>query len=258
MGTFTMRLGEVLDRYPDGIWDTDDADKYPIFDEAYRPILNRKIQDHYFMYEIGQETMGQFKFALNRKMREIMPLYNQFYASEKLLTVDNALLTMNMQTDSSSDTTQTSSSNSHATESSNTSADTTVNSTSKARTVGSDFPQTMLAGDEDYASSGTDANSQTSNTSNATGTGSTDTTANGSGQGETKGTISTNAKGSVGHTAALVNAYRTAFLNIDLQVISELETLFMAVWDDGSSYSDNNPYMGGIYYGRWAARYSGL
>src|SRR5690349_23681117 len=78
MGTFTVSLREMIDM-DEVIFLSDEASKYPIFDEAYRPKLNKKIIEHYMMYEIGQETMGQFRFALNRKMREIMPYYNQLY-----------------------------------------------------------------------------------------------------------------------------------------------------------------------------------
>lgn len=53
--------------------------EYPIWDEEYRPILNKKIMDHYWFREIGQETPGLFKFYLNRTMNEIMPYYNQLY-----------------------------------------------------------------------------------------------------------------------------------------------------------------------------------
>lgn len=37
---------------------------YPIFDEAYRNTLNNKIIRHYWMYEIGSETAGLFRWNL--------------------------------------------------------------------------------------------------------------------------------------------------------------------------------------------------
>lgn len=55
---------------------------YPIFDEAYRAELNKKILRHYYFREIGLETYGLWKEFLNRRMEEIMPYYNQLYASE--------------------------------------------------------------------------------------------------------------------------------------------------------------------------------
>ena len=55
---------------------------YPIFDYAYKKPLETKIMRHFYMREIGLETVGQFKFFLEMKMNEIMPYYNQLYESE--------------------------------------------------------------------------------------------------------------------------------------------------------------------------------
>lgn len=57
---------------------------YPIFDENYRAILNRKILKHYYTREICEETVGLWKLRLAAKMEEIMPYYNQLYNSELL------------------------------------------------------------------------------------------------------------------------------------------------------------------------------
>lgn len=55
--------------------------KYPIFDEAYRPVLETKILKHFYLREIGTETVGEWKLLLDMKMNEIMPYYNQLYES---------------------------------------------------------------------------------------------------------------------------------------------------------------------------------
>lgn len=55
---------------------------YPIFDDAYKPVIESKIMRHYYMREIGAETVGLFKLYLEQKMTEIMPYYNQLYQSE--------------------------------------------------------------------------------------------------------------------------------------------------------------------------------
>lgn len=57
---------------------------YPIFDESYRRVLNKKILLHYYTREIGTETVGLWKLRLKTKMGEIMPYYNQMYKSELL------------------------------------------------------------------------------------------------------------------------------------------------------------------------------
>lgn len=57
---------------------------YPIFDEAYRNVLETKILKHYYLREIAHETVGLWKLRLDVKLNEIMPYYNQLYKSELL------------------------------------------------------------------------------------------------------------------------------------------------------------------------------
>lgn len=79
MAFVTPQLRRVLDMgYDLGL------KNYPIFSESHRKELNEKIVNHFRYREIGYETIHQFIFALNRKMFEIMPFYNQLYESEEL------------------------------------------------------------------------------------------------------------------------------------------------------------------------------
>ena len=57
---------------------------WPIFDEAYRRVLEIKILKHFYTREIGLETVGLWKLKLDTKMNEIMPYYNQLYKTELL------------------------------------------------------------------------------------------------------------------------------------------------------------------------------
>lgn len=70
-------VDSVLDASREKVFDFD----YPIFDEAYRTTLEKKILKHYYTREICCETVGLWKLFLNRKMNEIMPYYNQLYKS---------------------------------------------------------------------------------------------------------------------------------------------------------------------------------
>lgn len=55
---------------------------YPIFDETYKPLLEKKILKHYYTREICEETFGLWQLRLDSKMNDIMPYYNQLYKSE--------------------------------------------------------------------------------------------------------------------------------------------------------------------------------
>lgn len=56
--------------------------KYPIFDENYRYVLNKKILTHFFTREICEETYGLWLLRMEERMDEIMPYYNKLYNSE--------------------------------------------------------------------------------------------------------------------------------------------------------------------------------
>lgn len=73
-------VDSVLDRCWNKVFNFD----FPIFDENYRQVLCRKILKHYYTREIAHETVGRWKLALNTKLNEIMPYYNQLYKSELL------------------------------------------------------------------------------------------------------------------------------------------------------------------------------
>lgn len=55
---------------------------FPIFDENYRLILEKKILKHFYTREICEETYGLWKLRLDDKMNMIMPYYNKLYNSE--------------------------------------------------------------------------------------------------------------------------------------------------------------------------------
>lgn len=59
---------------------------FPIFEEAHREILCKKILRHYYMDEIAFETAGLWKLELNTKMQEIMPKYNELYSISANIT----------------------------------------------------------------------------------------------------------------------------------------------------------------------------
>lgn len=57
---------------------------YEIFDENYRPILNRAILDYYRWYEIGYDNPMKWKERINTKLNRIMrEKYNALYIAKK-------------------------------------------------------------------------------------------------------------------------------------------------------------------------------
>lgn len=228
MPSFTIQLKELIKDDYSNLADIG-LDWYPLFDDPnsrYRNGLNKKIIQHYWNREIGQETEFLFKFAMGRKMNEIMPRYNQLYLTELSRMKDmngnpvDPLSTLKLVTDTT------------GTDTSNATSSSTNNSTTTGgtRTVNSETPQMMLAGDGDYAASGVDVNSQSSGTTGSTGTDdrTSDTTSNATSSGYSE------------HTVLLVQRMRSAILNIDMMIIDDLAELFMGVWDNGDEFTRKN------------------
>lgn len=226
MATFTLELHEVLELDPtieSGI-----LAEYPIFDEAHRPVLNRKIINHFYNQEIGQETISMFRLALKRKLDEIMPLYNQQYEISAIEF--NQLETVRIN-------------NNNTTTGATVSAGESVSgstSGSKARAVAQELPQTLLSGTGDYATNAQDTISDTE----TTGTGTDSSTVN---QDGTQESLTT---GFQGNAALMILQYRQSLVNVDMMIIDELQNLFMLIWSNGDSFTGSNGRYGFFGFGR--------
>lgn len=73
-------VNSVIENSRDKLFNFD----FPIYDEAYRSVLETKIIKHYYTHEIGSETVGLFQFRLDTRLNEIMPYYNDLYRSAML------------------------------------------------------------------------------------------------------------------------------------------------------------------------------
>lgn len=111
-------------------------DEYPIYDESKRRQLNDKFIRHYWMREIGCETVGHFCLWCSNAFNEIMPYYNKMYETE-LLNVEHLLgIKRHKVVDMLRDFDESSSGNG--------SADTSTSSTGKSINKFSDTPQDEL------------------------------------------------------------------------------------------------------------------
>lgn len=144
---------------------------YPVFDEAYKPVLEQKIINHYYFREIGFETVGQFKWFLKTKLTEIMPYYNERYLALEVFKTYNPYVNKDLTTTETRTNTQdiegttdtkglTTDTGMNKTENVNENDTLQTNNLSKVNTgdekeIFSDTPQSLLSG-ADYATNLTD------------------------------------------------------------------------------------------------------
>lgn len=195
---------EIIAKARKKIFDFD----YPIFDEAYRPVLETKILRHYYTREIGSETVGRWKLFLEAEMNEIMPYYNKLYASELLKF--NPLYDIDITADHTRDNKGTNK------------TDSTTDYNDERWRYYHDTPQDGVTGIKTlrYLTEA-EQNTDESNTKNKN-TGSFDSTEDYLEHVKGKRSGITYSK--------MLEEYRKTFLNIDMMVINDLNDLFMQLW----------------------------
>ena len=178
----------------------------PVFDVAYAPVLLSHILDRYRTRRIAYNTPGQWRLAFRRWANLTMPYHNQRYVSTAVA----------LPLDSVDATTETAG---------------LTEATSHGLDVGSDFPQSLIGGDTDYATAATDRRS--ADNTNSTGT--------------------TRQTGRNESVMALLAQQRAAFLNVDTEVLMDMEPLFLGLYDQGEgepgSQYGNGPH--GVSLRQW-------
>ncbi len=219
-------------------------DKYPIFDETYRNVLETKILRHYYTREICAETPALWKLWLNNKMNEIMPYYNQLYKSA--LLEFNPLYDVDLYRDhqgtgtSTGNASRTSSENASRTSSRNDETISHGNNASDNWDLRQDTPQGGLTGVEELEYL-TEANKRTVSATtldDSTLSSSGSESSSGSGSENTTNSITSTdnylehvyGKQGAGNFSKMLMEYRQTFINIDTMIINDLKDLFFNLW----------------------------
>lgn len=226
------KVKDIIDQSWDKVFDFD----FPIFDEEYRSVLCKKILMHYYTREIGLETVGLWKLKLETLMNEVMPYYNKMYETVKM-TFDPLV---------DADYTK-----SHEGSGAGNASNTGTDSGTHTGTIGdngnhtrnntrwdiySDTPQGALTNvaNETYLTDarkitdnggGTDVNTRTFNEGNSA------TRNNQSDYSNTDEYLDHVVGKMPGKSyAKMIMEYRESIINVDMQVIDSLHSLFMKVW----------------------------
>lgn len=227
-------VDSILDKCWNKVFNFD----FPIFDENYRQVLCRKILKHYYTREIAHETVGRWKLALNAKLNEIMPYYNQLYKSELLefnpfYDVD---LTRSREGSGTSNRTSNNTETNSGT-SKNVSSDSSTNNTDTLNRF-SDTPQNSMdtqgIGDSVPLTTVTKVNEDNITTNESTDTLTRNDTKTGNGTENINNTdkyIET-VKGKQGteNYSSLLKKFRETFLNIDMMIIDDCSDCFFTLW----------------------------
>lgn len=225
--------------YANAVYKYIGLDKYPIFDEDYRIGLNDKIINHFYFREIGFETAAQFAFYLRRTMNEIMPYYNELYKTQSLITDPLTDFQRTFTEEWDSDRHDTGNTKTTTTRDGGETETTETSSTDHNRNVFQDTPMSLLSNSSAPTIEGLN---YATNVTYDDGNGSTDGTRtlerDEHDTSNREDDLNRNEAGTKTHDehgrnhsqAYLLKEFRDTFINIDMEVIGELETLFMGLW----------------------------
>ena len=244
------------------------SNEWDIYDEAYRPVLCKKILKHFYTREIGAETAGLWEMWLNQRMSEIMPYYNQLYKST--LLEFNPLYDVDYRTEGDKtdngrenstenidrDNTRTDNLSSLQTDNRNSlQTNNLTHNNTGGRTgydVYSDTPQGALTGveNENYLTNARKTTDNHNDTDHDTGTiniantgttkvDNTGTQTNVGNEDKIGNKLFTNTGEYTEHVfgkrssvtySKMITEFRDSMLNIDMMIIEELNDLFLNLW----------------------------
>lgn len=227
-----------VDSILDKCWNKVFNFNFPIFDENYRQVLCKKILKHYYTREIAHETVGRWKLALNAKLNEIMPYYNQLYKSE--LLEFNPFYDVDLTRSREGSGTSNRTSNNTETNSGTSKNVSSGSGTSNTDTLNrfSDTPQNSMdtqgIADSVPLTTVTKVNEDNMTTNESTDTLTRNDSKTGNGTENINNTdkyIET-VKGKQGaeNYSSLLKKFRETFLNIDMMIIEDCSDCFFTLW----------------------------
>lgn len=221
----TVELREIVESGVD-VWKFE----YPSFYTGEeKKAFEQKVLDHYWLRQIGQETVGRWLHYFRTRMREIMPYYIQLYESQALMeSLDDPFGNVDITETFEETTTGTATSEDSANTTTSTETTHVANNGNTRRF--SNTPQGNLDNLNNYLTEATvdDITADEADTAEISGdsasTGRTDT------EGTTRHTLTRKGNQGVNTYAHDMKELRETFLNIDLMIINELKDLFLQVY----------------------------
>ena len=221
----TVELREIVESGVN-VWAFD----YPsYYTGAQKAAFEKKVLDHYWLQQIGQETVGRWLHYFRSRMNEIMPYYVQLYDSQALMAgIEDPFGNVDIVETYEEETTGTSRTENSGLSSGSETENATRTEDHKRKF--SNTPQGSISNLDNYM---TEANVETANDADNLSkehSAETEATSTGTATGTVKRTLTKKGNQGVNTYAHDMKELRETFLNIDLMIIHELKDLFLQVY----------------------------
>ena len=193
---------------------------YNLYDNSLKQYFEEKFKQHFFLYEIGFETIGLFKQQLQMTLNDIYPYYKQLYETEIRTKNIDFMLNKDLKETFIRETIG------EGTNVVNSTQTSTSNSSSNDLSTSHDTPQNRVDDLDKFMSAAQKSNSSSENTNSGN--------ANTTSTGNTKSTDKTEliSQGNIGITSSadLLEKWRSVLINIDQLIFNDLKSLFLLVY----------------------------
>ena len=78
MSKYTIEINQLVNDLDFNLFDFE----YNLYDNELKSVFEKKFIDHFYFYEIGLTPIARFKKALQIKLNDIYPYFNQLYQTE--------------------------------------------------------------------------------------------------------------------------------------------------------------------------------
>ena len=229
----TVELRELVESGVN-IWDFDYPSYYKGEEKA---AFEKKVLDHYYFRQIGQETPARWLHYFRTRIREIMPYYLDIYKSVELFkSIEDPLESYNLtETYKETGSGTASSQDSSTSESSGTTtAAHTEDTTSGNIKRFSNTPQNSIENLDNYLTEATkdDGNNAVEYSGSDVFESSGTATSSGTSSTETEKSYELSRRGNIGvqPLGDEIRKLREAYINVDMMIIKELNDLFLGVY----------------------------
>ena len=193
---------------------------YNLYDNSLKQYFEEKFKQHFFLYEIGFETVGLFKQQLLMTLNDIYPYYKQLYETELRCKDIDFMLNKDLKETFIRETIG------EGTNVTNSTQTSTSNSSSNDLMTSHDTPQNRVDDLNKFMTAAQKSSSSNENSNSGN--------ANTTSTGNTKSTDKTEllSQGNIGVTssAELLTKWRDVLINIDQLIFNDLKSLFLLVY----------------------------
>ena len=193
---------------------------YNLYDNSLKQYFEEKFKQHFFLYEIGFETMALFKQQLQATLNDIYPYYKQLYETEIRCKNIDFMLNKDLKETFIKETIGEGTSTVNSTQSS------TSNSSSNDLSTSHDTPQNRVDDLDKFMSGAQKSNSSSENTNSANG----NTTTTGNNKSIDKTELISQGNIGITSSADLLEKWRSVLINIDQLMFNDLKSLFLLVY----------------------------